>query len=106
MDKPNRFKGTVNAIFAAGALFCSVFVLLAVQMLVGNDPAVGAGAPSKTKASVQSQQPAEREGTSWQSLLNSAADAVDVQAPAEEQQTYVAPQQTYPQPAPVQSSAS
>lgn len=111
LTSPNRLKGTFNAIKAAGALFCAVFVLLAVQMVIGNDPAIGAARSTKTKAEAKSNKPRKNEGTSWQALLNRAADAVDVQSPASEpaytppQQTYSAPQQ-YVAPAPVQSSVS
>ncbi len=115
---PNRLKGTFNAITAAAALFCAVFVLLAVQMVIGHDPAIGAGRAPTTKAKAKSHKPRKNEGTSWQALLNRAADSVDTQpAPSEPtytapQQTYTPPQQTYsaPQqyvaPAPVQSSTS
>ena len=48
--KPDRVKGTFNALIAIGALFCAVFVLLSVQMVLGHDPALGAGKSSKTKA--------------------------------------------------------
>jgi len=123
---PNRLKGTFNALTAAAALFCAVFVLLSVQMVIGHDPAIGAGRSSTTKAkSKKAYKPRKNEGTSWQALVNRAADSVDSQpAPSEPtyttpqqsyatpQQTYTPPQQTYsapPQyvaPAPVQSSVS
>jgi hypothetical protein len=114
--KPNRVKGTINALVAVGALFCAVFVLLSVQMVLGNDPALGAGKSSNTKASLK----ATKAKADWKAKIERGTDTVDAaptyvppqQTYVAPQQTYVAPQQTYqapPQyvaPAPVQSSTS
>lgn len=121
--KPNRVKGTFNALIAVGALFCAVFVLLSVQMVLGNDPALGAGKASKTKASLK----AAKGRADWKAKIERGTDTVETtptyvapqqtyvppqQSYVAPQQTYVAPQQTYqapPQyvaPAPVQSSTS
>ena len=121
--KPDRVKGTFNALIAIGALFCAVFVLLSVQMVLGNDPALGAGKASKTKASLK----ASKAKADWKAKIERGTDTVDAaptyvapqqtyvapqQTYVQPQQTYVAPQQTYqapPQyvaPAPVQSSTS
>ncbi len=103
--KPNRVKGTFNALIAVGALFCAVFVLLAVQMVLGNDPAIGTTRGATTKASVTKEKSDEK------SLLEKATDALDIQSPPDDQYYEQAPQQQYYQPsqqapAPVQSSSS
>jgi len=123
--KPNRVKGTFNALAAVGALFCAVFVLLSAQMVLGHDPALGAGKASKTKASLKARQ-AE---TIRKARIKRGTDTAETppastyvppqptyvepqQSYVEPQQTYVQPQQTYqapPQyvaPAPVQSTTS
>ena len=116
--KPNRVRGTFNAVIAVSALFCAVFVLLSVQMALGNDPALGAGKSSTTKASLKARQAkADRQarierGTDAAASPPTPTYVDPQQTYVQPRQTYVQPQQTYqapPQyvaPAPVQSSTS
>jgi len=101
-----RIKGALTVIKASAALFAAVFVLLAVQMALGNDPAIGTTRDATTKAAVTQKKSDDR------SLLEKATDALDVQSPPDDQYYEQAPQQQYYQqqsqqaPAPVQSAAS
>jgi len=116
--KPNRVKGTFNALAAVGALFCAVFVLLSAQMVLGHDPALGAGKASKTKASLKALQAETirkariKRGTDTAETPPTSTYVPPKSTYVEPQQTYVQPQQTYqapPQyvaPAPVQSTTS
>ena len=95
--KPNRVKGTFNALIAIGALFCAVFVLLSVQMVLGHDPALGASKATKTKASLK----ARKAKADWKARIERGTDTAATPAQptyVPPQQTYVAPQQTYVQP--------
>jgi hypothetical protein len=93
--KPDRLKGTFNALIAIGALFCAVFVLLSVQMVLGNDPALGAGRAAKTRAA---QQAAKAKRDQWQAKIERGTDTAATQPAPQSDQTYVQPQQTYVQP--------
>ncbi len=91
-----RIKGTLAAIKASAVLFAAVFVLLGVQMLLGNDPAIGTTREATTKAAVTQEQPDD------ESFLDMATDALDIQSPPDDQYY----QQSQEAPAPVQSSSS
>jgi hypothetical protein len=100
-----RLKGTFTAIKASAALFAAIFVLLAVQMLLGHDPAIGTTREPTAKAAVTEQEPEEL------SLLDRATNALDMQSPSEDEAEQYYEQEPQPQtqapaPAPVQSGAS
>jgi hypothetical protein len=98
-----RLRATITVIKASAALFAAVFVLLAVQMLLGHDPAIGTTREPTAKAAVTEREPEGR------SLLDRATDALDMQSPSDDQPAQYYDQQPQQQPgaaAPVQSAAS
>jgi hypothetical protein len=99
--KPGRLKGTFATFKAAAALFGAVFVLLAFQLMLGNDPAVGGGRDLTAQADVSTGQAPE------ESFLDRATALLDIQSPAEdddpEQDSEMQAEQA---PAPVQSETS
>lgn len=99
--KSERLKGTIATFKAAAALFGAVFVLLALQLMLGNDPAVGGGRDLSAQVDVSEGQAPE------QSFLDRATELLDIQAPAEdddsEQDSEMQAEQA---PAPVQSETS
>lgn len=65
MLSPQSRKSFKRTLLACGALFAVLFCLLATQMVLGRDPAVGEGARATQTASVPATGSGEQEDGSW-----------------------------------------
>lgn len=99
-----------RTMMACGALFLAVFVLMAGQLMLGQDPAVGAGRQQQAPAQVAQRQQGEGD---WKSAAGSAVGAVIggviSQAAGDDDHEGSAPQSSpapAQSPAPVQSGSS
>jgi hypothetical protein len=99
-----------RTLLACGALFSALFVLMTAQLMLGRDPAVGAGKQPAAVAQV-AQRPAEERDL--KSVAGRALGAVvgsvlveSFEGDEEEKGGWQEPDRSAPAPAPVQSGSS
>jgi hypothetical protein len=100
-----------RTLYASGALFASLFVLLSAQMVLGRDPALGSRAPKAPVQTAQVRRGGEHEQSIVDRLLSLAGSALSGgdhggAAPSGQSQSSQSTPAPAPVPAPVQSATS